>query len=621
MCGIFGEINWDNRLSESYSIISILEKLKHRGPDNQSCVKGQDNNFLFGHVRLSIIDLSVSANQPMTDCYNGNVIVFNGEIYNFRELREQLEAQGSSFQTNSDTEVILSLYRKYGCHCVKYLDGMFSFAIWDNKNNTVFLARDPCGKKPLYYSQNKSSLFFCSEINPLIEIPEINKQIDHESLQLYLYLQYIPSPWTIYQGIRKIPPGHYAIVKPGVIAIEKYWGVNYSNKEDHKNTEEIFGIKLKKAIEKRMIADVEVGALLSGGVDSSLIVAIMSELNVNPVNTFTIGFRDKNYDESDYARNISNKFGTIFNHKYIDLKPGDLNKATFYSFGEPFGDSSFIPSLMVYHEASKKLKVVLTGDGGDELFGGYQRYQLQFYQILLGKFLGSLVSPVYLSELVESGSAYLLNRSLKGLIVRYVNPELRSFLNYDANWNHLFQKKLIRKEYFVNQIIKSWTLGFLREARSSANNPFERMLWIDNHTWLPGDFLVKVDISSMQHGLETRSPFLDRDLIEFCSTIRIKDKFNINGMGTKSFLKKYALNYFDKDFILRSKKGFSVPLKEWMHGPLKNNVIEVLSNSELMSYFNQTYIKSTLQDFYSGNNNLTNRIWALFAFGKWMANK
>ena len=616
MCGIAGELNWSGQ-ADTNLIKNMIMRIRHRGPDDAGIWNSANNNCVLGHARLSIIDISPSGHQPMVDKSTGNNIVFNGEIYNYQEQRKQCESDGYQFHSNTDTEVILALYKKYDLNCLKYLRGMFAFAIWDAKKERLFLARDRVGKKPLNYYFNKKTIIFCSEINPLIKHPHIQKEIDQEALAQYFQLQYIPSPKTIYKHVYKLPPGHYAIYSKNDFEIKKYWNINYNNKisitED--DALELFEEKLTEAIRLRMISDVPIGALLSGGIDSSVVVAIMSKLSNDPINTFSIGFNEQEYNELDYAKFVADTFNSKHRPNIIN---GDINHILprlVKHYGEPFSDSSAIPSFYVSEYSRKHVTVALNGDGGDELLAGYPRYCITDFSFLSGSILGNLHHAKYLSKCINNlvSANTPIARLNRKWLSRFSNPEIECFANR-KNWGDEHLKMLLNSDAKV-QILQEWREQWLQSSRQYANNPIERMLWIDNNTYLPGDLLVKMDIASMQCGLETRSPFLDHEIIEFCASLPVNLKVK-NKVG-KYLLKRLASKFFTKDFVYRRKMGFAIPIATWLNGPLKEMTHQLLYDRDLLEPLDKNTVDITLKEFYTDNIDHSSRIWTLLMYCLW----
>jgi asparagine synthase (glutamine-hydrolysing) len=617
MCGIAGHINFQRPPSPARTA-ELVRLLHHRGPDDQGLWVSNQGECALGHARLSIIDLSPLGHQPMLDSLTGNSIVFNGEIYNFQTLREQCEAAGDVFKSQSDTEVILTLYRRYGFECLKKLRGMFAFALWDEQNKRVFFARDRVGKKPFNYALSQDGFVFCSEIYPLSRHPMVSREMDMEALELYLQLQYIPAPWTIYSAIRKLPPAHYGVYDRNGIRLEKYWDVDYTRKIAISENDALDGLeeRLTEAVRLRMISDVPLGALLSGGVDSSVVVAIMAKLSGIPIRTFSMGFREEAFNELPFAKQAADMYGTLHRPEIVEGNVEHLLPDLAKHYGEPYADPSQVPSFLVCQAARRHVTVALNGDGGDELLGGYQRYWLSPVAMHLAPLLGNLVSPQSAVELAIrlSTATTLTDKVVRKLLTEYVRPELGSVSMHSEFWNDRERAKLMARTGQANSLPR-WRNQWFSEACEKADNPVDRMLWYDNRTYLPGDLMVKMDIAAMHCGLETRSPLLDRDVIEFCAQLPVQ--YKVKGQVGKYLLKKLAERYFPSQFVHRHKMGFGIPLFDWLNGPLRKVMNETLRDATLMAPLSMQVIEETLREFETGNHRHEYRLWALLMFGVW----
>lgn len=617
MCGIAGHLSFS--LPPQRSLIdSMVQSIRHRGPDTQGLWQSSCNACVLGHARLSIIDLSSLGHQPMIDPETGNCIVFNGEIYNFQSLRKECEAAGHRFFSKTDTEVILVLYRRHGVECLRYLRGMFAFSIWDEQQQRLFFARDRVGKKPLNYSVLENGLVFCSEIDPISRHPSVSRTMDLEALELYLQCQYIPAPWTIYQSIRKLPPAHYGIYDRKGLRLVQYWNVHYKTKVRISEQDALDGLdeKLTEAVRHRMIADVPLGALLSGGVDSSLVVALMAKLNGNPIRTYSIGFREDAFNELPYAAQVAETCKTIHHPEIVEGNVEHLLPLLARHYGEPYADASAVPSFLVSQAAKKHVTVVMNGDGGDELLGGYSRYWLSTAKLWMARQTPDLMSAKQLVALAArlSNVTSIPERVVRKLVTEYGWPELRSVNMYSGFWDDSIRAKLLGPLSNPG-LLFGWRTDWLKKAMKNADNSVDRMLWYDNHTYLPGDLLFKMDIASMHCGLETRSPLLDHEVIEFCSSLPLVYKVK-NGIG-KYLLKRLAVQHFPADFVHRRKMGFGIPLARWLRGPLRPVLEQTLLNKELMQPLNSTVIKTTLDTFFRGDDQQESRLWALLMYGNW----
>jgi asparagine synthase (glutamine-hydrolysing) len=616
MCGIAGELNWSARANRE-AVNVMVSGIAHRGPDDRGLWSSPNGVCALGHARLSIVDLSLAGHQPMLDPLTGNAIVFNGEIYNFQTLRKDCESAGDVFKSHSDTEVILALYRRHGFGCLKFLRGMFALAIWDEQRQQIFLARDRVGKKPLNYSVTKTGLAFCSELDPLSRHSGVDNGIDLEALELYLQCQFIPAPWTIYRGIRKLPPAHYAIYDRNGLKIERYWEIDYRDKIQISEADALDALeeKLTEAVRLRMIADVPLGALLSGGVDSSVVVALMAKLSKEPVNTFSIGFEEEALNELPWAQQAAARCGTQHHPEIVKGEVEHLLPNLARHYGEPFADSSAVPSFFVSATARRHVTVALNGDGGDELLGGYPRYWLPESALRASALFGEWMSPAQLTKLAPQllAAKTIPMRVVRRLLMQYANPELRSVLMFAGFWSDPVRRELLPNG--SDTLLPDWRRGWLERAFAHADNPVDRMLWMDNHTYLPGDLLVKMDIASMHCGLETRSPLLDHEAIEFCARLPVKHK--VKDRVGKHLLKKLAERYFPVGFVHRRKMGFGVPLGGWLRGPLRKVLRETLLDVGLMAPLSAPVIERTLREFETGGNEHESRLWALLVFGVW----
>ena len=616
MCGIAGLVAL-NRDIEPGMVETLVDGIAHRGPDDRGVVRSPSGRCVLGHARLAILDLSPTGHQPMADPDTGNVIVFNGEIYNFAELRQECERAGFVFRSHSDTEVILAMYRKLGTNCLQRLRGMFAFALWDEERQRLFFARDRLGKKPFHYARSSAGFAFCSEITPLAEHPWTDRQIDLQALDFYLHLQYIPAPFSIYRGIRKLPPGHFGILDADGLRLERYWHPDYRQKVRLSEPDAIDALeeKLSEAVRLRMVADVPVGALLSGGVDSSVIVALMARHARSPVHTFSVGFTELGFDESPYASQAARICGTAHHPALLDKPDLAILPKLARHYGEPFGDSSALPSFAVCVAARSDLKVVLNGDGGDELLGGYPRYALPAATIFLGgaarrmPFSGS--GPArWLGKHVNFPWKKIYRLALQNLLL----PDGGSLAMYEGGWADRDRAQLLLPADLADNL-HAWRSALITEARARSDNPIDSMLWMDNASYLPGDLLVKMDIAAMHCGLEARSPLLDHELVEFCARLPANLKVR-NGTG-KYLLKKLAERFYPRSFVYRGKMGFGIPLATWLRGPLATIRDDVLSDPATMSPLHHPAIARCLDRFVSGDDDEATRLWYLLMYGLW----
>ncbi len=618
MCGICGKIYLDShKRTFEHEIVKMRDTLENRGPDDAGLyIKG---NVGLGHSRLSIIDIDTS-HQPMCN-EDGTVwIVYNGEIYNFQELRKDLLIRGHKFQTNGDTEVIIHLYEEYGNDCVNKLRGMFAFAIWDKNDKSLFLARDRVGIKPLYYFFNKDVFLFGSEIKSILadENFKSEKSMDTNSLLYYFSFLYVPEPKTIFKGIEKLLPGHTLLLKNNKIEINKYWDVCFQEIEGNViQNEEYYCERLLEiltdAIKVRLISDVPLGAFLSGGIDSSSVVALMSQISSKPVKTFSIGFSVDKYNEANDAKIVADYFNT--EHTELIINPADIIKSIpdiISHFDEPFADSSAIPTFYVSKMTRDQVTVALSGDGGDELFGGYSWWQKRpNYQLNLDKFPQVAKKAIKmfagLVPLKFAGANYLKHIDIP--YTRYLLNTKAVFNEYEKNC--LYSRDLL--EQFRDCDLFKWNIGFLE--RKPDRDWMSRIMEYDFKTYLPNDILQKVDRMSMFHSLEARVPILDHKLVEFAATIpaslKIKDGIS------KYIFKRSMRGILPEEILHKRKQGFSIPLETWLRSDLKDLITSVILDSNHHDLFSRDYVEKIMKEFFEGNDRHDFKIWELFTFELW----
>jgi len=624
VCGIAGILYKENRSVNTDLLKKMTDTLIHRGPDDEGFYISKDRNFGLGFRRLSIIDLN-TGHQPISN-EDGSVWVgLNGEIYNFLELKEILQKRGHNFSTKTDTEVLVHLYEESGTDCVQYLRGMFAFCIWDEKNKTLFMARDRAGKKPLVYFESNGNIIFASEAKAILQHPDIVSGIDYKSMDHYMTYGYSFPGRTMFSNIKKLPPAHYLVYDKNGIKIEKYWSLDYSDKlktpeSEYKNL--IMG-NIREAVRLRMISDVPLGALLSGGVDSSIIVALMSEFSNRPIKTFSIGFDERNYSELNYATLIAKRFNTE-HHEFI-VKPdvlGILPKLIWH-YNEPFGDSSCIPTYYVANMARKHVTVVLNGDGGDESFAGYERYIAFKFSKQLKLIPKPILKSAYYSlckinrmfknkETAKISKIGTFVNILTSYDKKYIYPRLISFFTPE-------EKELLYSESFKKHITGSYSFDFLADIMKTFEkyDPVDRVMATDISTYLPEDLLVKMDIAAMANSLEGRSPFLDHKVMEMAA--KIPAGLKLKGVTTKYILKKSMRGIIPDEVLTRNKMGFGVPLAKWFRSDLKDFVYEILLSDEFIDrgFFNKQFVKAILDNHVSEKQNNSHKIWALLNFELW----
>ncbi len=613
MCGISGF--YSNKISFSEDdLVKMTNTISHRGPDAAGYFF---EGFIgLGHRRLSIIDVSSGANQPMYSQCGRYVIVFNGEIYNFQEIRaDLLKEKEIRFETSSDTEVILEAFALWGPEFVYSMNGMFAIAIFDKRSKDLFLFRDRMGIKPIYYYYDGSCFAFSSELKGLMANNFIRDSVklNHAAINEFLHLGYIPQAHSIYDKISKFPSGHYAVVSATNLVLNRYWSPDEKISGKHNIEEKEAKVKLKdlliSSVKYRLICDVPFGTFLSGGIDSSLVTAIAQSVNETPINTFSIGFQESRYNESGYARSVAEYLGT--NHHEFTVREKDaieLLPELINVFDEPFADSSAIPTMMVSKLARQHVTMTLSGDGGDELFMGYGAYQ--WARRLNKPFLKTFHQPIY-STLSMFGNKY---KRVAHLFDYQNNNELRS---------HIFSQEqyLFKRNEISRLLSKDIYRKISLDEDNVVNNlsPAEAQSLFDLKYYLKDDLLVKVDRSSMRYSLETRVPLLDYRIVEF--VLNLPEKFKINGNVQKYLLKEVLYDYVPKSYFDRPKWGFSIPLQKWLKGDLKYLIDDYLSDDMINKYgvLDKQFVNDLKYRFFTKNQDyLYNRLWLLIVLQRFL---
>ena len=622
MCGICGIINFDKSRSVDGSVLKrMCDVIVHRGPDEEGYYCKA--NVGLGMRRLSIIDLD-TGHQPISNEDGTKWIVFNGEIYNFRELRSELEKKGHKFATKSDTEVIIHAYEEYGPNCPTKLNGMFAFAIWDEVQNTLFLARDRIGIKPLYYMLQGDRLVFGSEIKSILQAKGVPREVDLKALSTYLTFEYIPAPLTIFRGMKKLPPAHTLILKDGKVSLHKYWDLSFRlDGEDEKYLCEKLRETLTDSVRLRLVSDVPLGAFLSGGIDSSTVVALMSQLMDQPVKTFSIGFEDATYNELDYARIVAKRFNTD-HHEFI-IKPNaiELVEKLIKHLDEPFGDFSIFPTYLVSRMARDYVTVALSGDGGDELFGGYETYVAdkvdRFYYSRIPRALRrGIISP-----LLRAIPPTAKKKGVINMTKRFVQGTQLEDRLHHARWMVFFTPEErssvfsddVREE-LKNDNIYDFIFHYFDEAQT--DDRLNQQIYVDVKTYLVDDILVKVDRMSMATSLEARVPFLDHRVAEL--SFSIPGKLKLKGLQkSKYILKKAMEDLLPPEILKRGKQGFSIPIKNWLKKELKPLMLDTLNPQTISSqgFFNSKFINKLVDEHLKGVENHSHQLWALIVFQLW----
>lgn len=614
MCGISGIIRYNSPVDET-EIKSMTKSIAHRGPDGEGVfIK---DNIALGHRRLSIIDLD-GGKQPMS-YNNGNLhITYNGEIYNYIELKKELKALGHKFKTNSDTEVILASYSEWKEKCLNKLRGMFAFCIHDIEENKLFISRDPLGIKPLYYSINSEYFGFASELCALKQIENFDETINLKSIEEFLRLSYIPDPNSIYKNTFKLPPGASLNfdLKNNTYTIQKYFSFNFQSE----NSKDIDWVKqtknyLQESVKAHLVSDVPFGVFLSGGIDSTLIAGIMSKTLDQKVKAFAIGFCNKQYDELKYAEKAAKRYGIELITKKIDSNELSIIENLLYHYGEPFGDSSAIPTWHVSKLARKYVPMVLSGDGGDELFGGYLSHQNW-----VNNSPHNFIIKQYKNRGIIAGT-----RAKIGYYRKYINN--KSSYNFLDEWLPKFEysdkrtrNELWKKDYhyLISEPIQKFDESHLKALHSNRLNYAQFM---DINTNLPGHILSKVDIASMCHGLEIRPPIIDIEVLKLACKIPINEKFDSQSDSPGKYnLKRLLIQDFDHEFIYRKKQGFSIPKNEWFFKGKSgyNHIMDFINNKNLLTdVFNINYIEELLKKHNSKEKDNSNTLWLLLVLVLW----
>lgn len=615
MCGICGKLHFDiGKPVLQDDIHEMTELIKHRGPDdNGYYLKG---NIGLGFRRLSIIDLH-TGHQPLSNEDGTLWIVFNGEIYNHLSLRRMLIGKGHKFKTKTDTETIVHLYEEYGNECVNYLRGMFAFAIWDEKNTKLFCARDRFGIKPFFYFLDNDRFTFGSEIKCIMSQTSSSSALSIPMLDQYLTFGYSSEDGTIYQNIKKLKPAHTLEIKNGgKITISRYWDIHY--RPDYNKTEEdwcrLLDDKLSESVKAHMISDVPLGAFLSGGIDSSAVVALMAKHSNLPVKTFSIGFKEAEFNELKYAREMADKYGTEHHEQIVEPESVSLLPNLVDMYDEPFADSSAIPTYFVSKFAREFVTVVLSGDGGDELFVGYNKYQrmnnMQKYNVL----------PDSVGRYFWGGLHQMIPNSVKGKgATYYLSKPKHSFPAFHSIWQQEERKKLFRKEYWKTikeSPAESFRVGCF--ANSESSDFLFNCQKMDMQRYMVDGILTKVDRASMQNSLEVRVPILDHEFAEL--TASIPSELKLKGSIKKYIFKEAMKDYLPPSIISHKKQGFSVPLKSWFKEDLKEYVYDQLVGTKgpLYDYLEPNYVSKIINEHHKGMRDFNDKIWSLLFLDQWL---
>jgi asparagine synthase (glutamine-hydrolysing) len=621
MCGIVGIFDTRGTGEIDRSALNRMnESQHHRGPDEGELYL--EPAMGMGHRRLSVIDLA-SGQQPIFNAERDVVMVFNGEIYNYRELRTELEGLGFVFRTKSDSESLLHAYQAWGPDCVYHLRGMFAFAIWDRKKQTMFLARDHVGVKPMFYSLLPGGLFvFGSELKSVMTHPELSRKLNPRAVEDYFAFGYVPEPHTIFHNAYKLAPGHRIVIKTGAreVTPEQYWDVPFKRAAPRpmQEIEQELIERVRECVQSQTVADVPLGAFLSGGVDSSAVVAMMAQNNPAPVTTLSIGFDDPEYDESKFANEVATRYGTTHHAQIVDKEDYGLIDTLGHLYDEPFADSSAIPTYRVCQLARKHVTVALSGDGGDESFAGYRRYRYAMAeQRVRDKVPASLRKPVFgtLGKLYPKADwaprmfrakttfEALARDTVEGYFhgVSIMPDRVRAQLFSDS-----FKREL--QGYSAIEVF----LG--HAAKSPTDDPLSLIQYLDFKTWLPGDILTKVDRAAMAHSLEVRVPLLDHTFVEWASGL--PPDIKLGGGEGKYIFKKALEPYLSHDVLYRAKKGFSIPLAAWLRGPLREKLRAAALSPLLLDtgMFNEAFLREMVDQHIAGSKDYSAPLWSVLMF-------
>ncbi|MBN2445604.1 MAG: asparagine synthase (glutamine-hydrolyzing) [Phycisphaerae bacterium] len=621
MCGIAGivALRPDARVDQG-PLRKMAERLVHRGPDDEGYYVDPRGRCGLAFRRLSIIDLE-TGQQPITNADQTIHVAFNGEIYNFGALREELQEMGYKFRTRGDAEVIVHAYAAWGERCFEYLHGMFAIAIWDQVRGWLLLGRDRFGKKPLVYATLNNRVYFASEMKAILALPEVSREIDPQSLHKYLLFQYVPAPHSIYRHFRKVPPGHYVTIEDASLGQpQRYWSVPQPPpyRGTYEDARRELGVRVRQAVLKRLVADVPLGAFLSGGVDSSIVVAMMRQLGVSPLRTFSIGFPDERYDETRYARQVAELFETEHHEFIVTPQAREILDTLAWYYDEPFADSSAIPTYYVARKTREHVTVALTGDAGDEVFAGYDRYvaaKLAARADFVPRPVRQMMAQA--ARLIPHGEAKSRGSRAYRLIAALGQSPSRRYLS----WVNIFTPAQLvaglRPEFAELVDLDEalvWFDGLYENAPGAAAN---RAVHTDLQSYLPYDLLTKVDIASMACSLECRSPLLDHDLVEFALSLPLHWRVGRN--GGKHILKDWAASFLPVEVLHRRKMGFGVPVGEWFRHELRELLEERLLAPESLCQhiFRSQWLRTLLDQHLSGHVNHAHPLWALFMLELW----
>lgn len=624
MCGIVGIVNIDGRNVDKNLLLKMTASLKHRGPDGHGVYIAK--NIGLGHTRLKIIDLSEKGNQPISNEDKTIWITVNGEVYNYKSIRDQLEKKGHRIKSDTDIEVIVHSYEEWGINCINKFNGMFALALFDLNNKKLFLVRDRLGIKPLFYFVDDKKLIFASEIKAILVDETIKREIDMKCLHNYLSLNYVTAPVTLFSNIYQLLPGHFLEIDGNRITENKFWNVSFVENKGLKRKDnewqEEFNELLFQSVERRLMSDVPFGAFLSGGIDSSSIVYFMKQILHDKVKTFSIGFEEKTYNELDDANHVSNWLST--DHYFEIVKPQldeSFIKKIIWHSEEPTADPSIIPMFYLSKMARRNVTMALSGDGADEILAGYETYQA-YYLRKLYRFLPAFFRKKVLMRIVESLPTSMTKVSVDYKLKRFVKGAELPWEDAHYYWRIIFDEETKRCLYskdFKNFLGNYSTFDFIRPYFENAKgSPLNKMLEVDTKFYLPNDMLVKVDRASMAHSLEVRVPFLDHQLVEFVSSM--PEKLKLRYFLKKKFaLKKIMHNRLPKEVLKKKKLGFNVPINLWIQRPLREFILDTLSVQALnrIGILEPKTVSWIINQHLSGKRDFGYQIWSVLIFVVW----
>lgn len=614
MCGITG-FSWPDE-----TLITLMtQTLTHRGPDQFGTYT--DSWVSLGHRRLSILDLSEHGRQPMSNRDGSIWVTYNGEIYNFQELRRDLEARGYTFHSGTDTEVIIYAYEAYGLDCIQRFNGMFALAIWDQRTQELFLVRDRIGIKPLYYYSRNRQIVFASEIKAILKVPQVEREINPQALYHYVGYEFVPAPDTIFQHIYKLPPGHYLRYQNGSIEVKQYWNFQFATeRQPVAYYEEKIRHLLEDSVRQRLISDVPLGVFLSGGLDSSTVAAMMDRCGVEPIQTFALGYEDPSFSELEYAEAMAKALKSKHQVLMVDPITPELLETAVWHLDEPMTDLSTIPFYLICQKAREHVTVCLSGEGGDEVLVGYDRFKASkahsYYARAVPKWvrhqlIGSLVNTLP-DQPQKKGAINVLKRFIQGGLLPEGGEHMCwQYFGVPSRDESLFSQEIL------SQISRDpfWPIR-QQVAGCNSQDRLDREIYIDLRFTLPDSPLMKVDKMSMAHGLEVRVPFLDHRFVEFCATI--PSDLKLQGFTTKAIFRSAMGGILPDKIRQRGKQGYSLPIKNWLRQELRDYMIDLLNTSPLMKEaFNLNYIQHLIQEHLDYRANHNHILWALINLALW----